>query len=80
MRHYTLKVKFDDPGEETLTKIFLHFSRDYFNYRYWKGIAPPNKVEFEFVALSDAGLELLKGRFREWNLSGGNFTIIETYG
>jgi hypothetical protein len=81
MKIYTLKVEFDLPEtDEELTKIFLRFSRGEFKYSLARSIAPPHHVVFEFERLSDTGVENVKAQFRTFNISGGRFTTVETYG
>ena len=80
MIQYTLKTNFDLPSEEELVKIFLHFANGSFKYSFWKGIAPPNRVEIEISGLSAAGVKEVQNQFRQFNITGGQFTTIETYG
>lgn len=80
MRTHNLEVSFDHPGDEVLSKIFLHFSRGWFKYSLGHSIVHPHSCHFVFERLSDEGLENLKGQFRSFNLENGKFTTIEVVG
>lgn len=43
--------------EDTTNKVYDLFKGTSYITKYWKGIAPPNKVEFILAPLSDLGVE-----------------------
>lgn len=53
------------PVDENLDKVLEYTSRLSYKKEFWHSFAPPHKISYEFVGLSDTGVEHIKNAFRE---------------